>query len=182
MSYSRWSKAKKKLDGFICDSLKDRVQYHVTNYRKAHDQLGRAFITVDKVEVWNMCSIKSETAVYRKDDEIRRRLSVEYDCENQEQNHRVDTLAYEETEAEGIFSQFAFMDYVREFCNLPIEGSLHSDNILIKIIALMDRRVGKRTLEQMKESIQYEKEIVQYFLKLRWKQKISLCKERVFFG
>ncbi|WP_441296219.1 hypothetical protein [Bacillus sp. UMB0893] len=33
---------KKELEGFICDSLKDRVSYYATNYRKAHD------LTVDK--------------------------------------------------------------------------------------------------------------------------------------
>lgn len=55
----QWSKVKKKLEGFICDSLKNRVQFIVTNYRKAPDQLGRAFITVDKKEVLNMCTITS---------------------------------------------------------------------------------------------------------------------------
>lgn len=40
----KWSRAK-KLKSFICDSLKERVDLHVINYRKAHDQLRRAVIT-----------------------------------------------------------------------------------------------------------------------------------------
>ena len=44
----KWSKAKKQLKGFICESLKDRIDFHIINYRKAHDQLGRAVITIDK--------------------------------------------------------------------------------------------------------------------------------------
>ena len=52
----KWSKAKKQLKSFICESLKDRIDFHIINYRKAHDQLGRAVITVDKKEVLNMCT------------------------------------------------------------------------------------------------------------------------------
>ncbi|UPM52843.1 hypothetical protein MY490_13495 [Gottfriedia acidiceleris] len=65
MRNQQLSKVKKKLEGFICDSLKNRVQFTVTNYRKAHDQLGRAFITVDKKEVLNMCTITSDIAIYK---------------------------------------------------------------------------------------------------------------------
>ncbi len=61
----QWSKVKKKLEGLICDSLKNRVQFTVTNYRKAHDRLGRAFITFDKKEVLNMCIITSDIAIYK---------------------------------------------------------------------------------------------------------------------
>jgi len=42
-----WSKLKKQLEDFICPSLKGRVEFWITNYRKAPDQLGRAYITVD---------------------------------------------------------------------------------------------------------------------------------------
>ncbi|GGI11757.1 hypothetical protein GCM10007380_09440 [Gottfriedia solisilvae] len=63
MRNQQWSKVKKKLEGFICDSLKNRVQFTVTNYRKAHYRLGRAFITFDKKEVLNMCIITSDIAI-----------------------------------------------------------------------------------------------------------------------
>lgn len=62
-----WSKLKKRLDSLVCDSLKGRVNFTVTNYRRAHDQLGRAFVTVDKKEVLNMCTITSDIRLHRKD-------------------------------------------------------------------------------------------------------------------
>ena len=61
MLYSpKWSKAKKHLKSFICEPLRSRVDFQVINYRRAHDQLGRAVITVDKVEKLNMCTITAE--------------------------------------------------------------------------------------------------------------------------
>lgn len=46
----RWNKLKRQLEDFICPCLKGRVEFCVTNYRKAHDQMGRAYITVDGKE------------------------------------------------------------------------------------------------------------------------------------
>lgn len=46
MSSLKWSNFK----SFTCSSLSDRIDFQVMNYRKAHDQLTRAVITVEKVE------------------------------------------------------------------------------------------------------------------------------------
>ncbi|MEM5594513.1 hypothetical protein AAHH67_27260 [Niallia circulans] len=70
--------------------------------------------------------------------------------------------------AEGIFAQYDFFDAVEEFLRLPIELALKSDNMVIKILSLIDRRVGKRTLQKIKDSIHEEKDIVQYFFQLRY--------------
>jgi len=163
----QWSKVKKKLEGFICDSLKNRVQFTVTNYRKAHDQLGRAFITVDKKEVLNMCTITSDIAIYKKEREIRKVDYIRYDVYNERQNYDIGTHAHDMIKSEGIFAQYDFFDAVDEYFKLPIEKSLKSDDMVIKILSLIDRRVGKRTLEGIKESILIEKQIIQFFYNLR---------------
>jgi hypothetical protein len=163
----QWSKVKKKLDSFKCDSLKDRVQFTVTNYRRAHDQLGRAFITVDKKEVFNMCTITSEMALNRREYEIKREKQIPYD--DWSQNRIIWEEAHDWVLEEGIFAQYDFFDAAEEYFQQPIEVSLKSSNMLIKIFALIDRRVGKRTLVKIKESILSENEIVQSFYKLRCK-------------
>ncbi|WP_338749344.1 hypothetical protein [Bacillus sp. FJAT-52991] len=162
-----WSKVKKKLESYLCDSLKNRVQFTVTNYRKAHDQMGRAFITVDKKEVLNMCTITSEMAVIEKEQQIWNDQNIEYDIDHVRQNRDISKQAHEMIKAEGIFAQYDFFDAVEEYFHLPIDKALKSNNMIIKILSLIDRRVGKRTLQGMKESIQNEKEIVQYFYHLR---------------
>ncbi|MDM5212837.1 hypothetical protein QUF94_15530 [Peribacillus sp. NJ4] len=49
--------------------------------------------------------------------------------------------------AEGIFAQYDFFNAVEEYFNLPIEISLKSDDMIIKILSLLDRRVGMHTLQ-----------------------------------
>jgi hypothetical protein len=161
----QWSKVKKKLDSFRCEILKDRVQFTVTNYRRAHDQLGRAWITVDKKEVLNMCTITSETALNRREYEIKREKQIPYT--DWSQNRSIGMEAHEWILNEGVFAQYDFFDAVEEYFQQSIEESLKSNNMLIKILALIDRRVGKRTLEKINESMLCEIEIVQIFYKLR---------------
>ncbi|MGE7588229.1 SF0329 family protein [Peribacillus sp. NPDC101480] len=56
---------------------------------------------------------------------------------------------------------------MEEYFNLPIEISLKSDDMIIKILSLIDRRVGMRKLQGLEKSILNEKEIIQYFYNLR---------------
>ncbi|EQB88591.1 hypothetical protein J2Z44_003587 [Clostridium punense] len=128
-----WSKTKKRLESFLCDSLKSRVEYFCSNYRM-HDGIGRAYITVDGKEVYSMCTLKRD---------------------------------YYRAPVEGTYSQVEFIDTAWSYFNTPIEECLQTQNPLLKILVVLDRRVGKRTLINMKESIDNEEDIVKYFYKLR---------------
>jgi hypothetical protein len=160
-----WSKLKKRLDSLICDSLKGRVNFTVTNYRRAHDQMGRAFVTVDKKEVLNMCTITSDIRLHRKDRELHRLNEMGYDDPGI--NREIGVTAHELVKKEGIYAQYDFYDSVEEFLNLPIDQALKSEDMVVKILALIDRRAGKRTLIKLRESIKNELEIIQYFYSLR---------------
>ena len=56
----------------------------------------------------------------------------------------------------GIFDQRCFYNAFAEFDNQDIETSLKSENLIVKIFAVLDRRVGKRRLKIMKETIMDE--------------------------
>nr|WP_243519842.1 hypothetical protein [Priestia filamentosa] len=45
------------------------------NYRKAHDGLGRAVITIDHKEIFSMCTIKTESKLYLREWEQRKKNS-----------------------------------------------------------------------------------------------------------
>ena len=53
---------------------------------------------------------------------------------------------------------------------MPIGEALISDNCLIRIFAILDRRVGKRTIKQIQDGEKYKTypEWVQQFYKLRF--------------
>ncbi|GAB1761326.1 SF0329 family protein [Priestia megaterium] len=165
--HPKWSKAKKRLLSFVCESLHSRVDFQVINYRKAHDQLGRAVITVDKVEMLNMCTITAEKEEYYRERDIRIQLD-DFTYDNVFNNRAIQEQAQEQLKTEGIYAQYDFFSALEEYFNLPIELSLKSNDMLIKILCMLDRRVGKRTLRKMKESILEENTFVQDFYKLRY--------------
>lgn len=167
MPEQQWSKIRKRLENLICESLRGRVKFTVTNYRKTHDQMGRAFISVDKNEVFNMCTLTSNNALFEKEEELLNDLQLKYDVFNEEQNFSIQDKAHEIITTEGTFAQYDFFEAVEQYLNSSIEVSLQSNHIIIKILSLIDRRVGKRTLIRIKESIQQEHKIVQFFYKLR---------------
>lgn len=167
MPDQQWSKLRKRLENLICESLRERVKFTVTNYRKAHDQLGRAFISVDKNEVFNMCTLTSNNALFEKEEELLNDLQLKYDVFNEEQNCSIQDKAHEIIMTEGVFAQYDFFEAVEQYLNSSIEVSLQSNHIIIKILCLIDRRVGKKTLIRIKESIQQEHKIVQFFYTLR---------------
>ncbi|GAA0785732.1 SF0329 family protein [Hathewaya limosa] len=68
---------------------------------------------------------------------------------------------------EGIYSQVEFLDIVYKYLNTSIDECIKIENSLMKILIILDRRIGKRRLLNMKESIENEEDTVKYFYDLR---------------
>lgn len=167
MLYSpKWSKAKKHLKSFTCGSLRSRVDFQVINYRRAHDQLGRAVITVDKIEKLNMCTITAEREEYYRERAIRQR-SDDFNFKNRVNNLAIQEQAHQRLKEEAIYGQYDFFSALEIYFDMPIEDCLKSNDTLLKILCLLDRRVGKRTLLKMNDTITNEHPLVQDFFKLR---------------
>ena len=69
----------------------------------------------------------------------------------------------------GIFDQRCFYNAFAEFDQQSIEMSLKSENLIVRIFAVLDRRVGKRRLALMKETIEEEPDTFQEFYAIRLK-------------
>ncbi|MBS7368814.1 MAG: hypothetical protein KIG62_01495, partial [Oscillospiraceae bacterium] len=55
----------------------------------------------------------------------------------------------------------------REFDGQSIEGSLSSDNLLVRFFAVLDRRLGKRRLLLLAETIEEQPETFREFFAIR---------------
>jgi hypothetical protein len=55
---------------------------------------------------------------------------------------------------------------LRAYLDLPVDAALKSDNPFIKTLVIVDRRVGKRTIEKL-EIANSEHSLVKAFYKLR---------------
>lgn len=119
----KWSKLKKKLESTLAANVAGRIQFHTTRYRQAHDQMGRSWITVDGTEITNMQHLSGAAAA--------------------ESPSRVHA---------GVFAAYDLPEAMAEFLNMSIDSALVSENTLIRALAVVDRRTGKRRIQSMTPS------------------------------
>lgn len=154
----KWSKVKKMLeDDCLCETLKGRVKSFNTRYRSAHDRAGRICILVDKKEILNMPSLK-EYELY----------DLAHELSSSDQSLKE---AYENADeivcSKGICAPWNFEEAFEIYQNQKIGDSIRSDYLLVKLLAILDRRVGKRSLASLEGELAELPKWLQYFYQLR---------------
>ncbi len=153
-----WSGTRKKLeDEYLAECLKGHIQYYATTYSRSPDHEGRAAIRYNGKEILrgNYYNVWFKRYEFPRDEKFEKRLEQDFAF--------VDGDALEL----GVFDQRCFYGAFDEFDNQSIEKSLMSENELVKIFAILDRRVGKRRLIAMKDTIQNESSVFQEFYAIR---------------
>lgn len=164
-----WSAIRHKLEKeYLADSLKGHIRYFATSYSKCPDHEGRASILLDGKEIieGSYYGRWKNYHLLPKDENFQDRISYEFPV--------MDDIAVQF----GQFDQRCFYSAFYEFDNQSIEKSLSSENALVRIFALLDRRTGKRRLLSMKESIENEGEVIRTFFKIRADAEGILCKRK----
>ena len=157
MRMSTWSGMRKKLETeYLAQSLRGHIQYFVTRYPKSHDGEGRAAIRYDGKEILQGCFLNAS-------------LKADLHPQSDRQVKCTPVGWYNDDDALklGIFDPYCFYSAFAEFDNQSIEASLQSDDLIVRIFAILDRRVGKRRLALMKENISNEPETFQRFYAIR---------------
>lgn len=162
----RWSKIRNKLENeYLAYSLRGHIQYFATSYSRCPDHEGRAAILLDGKEIisgsyWEQWS---KANLLPKDETLETRLKNEFPF--------MDNMAVKY----GQFDQRCFYNAFNEFDNQSIEHSLISENMLVRIFAILDKRIGKRRLEKMSATISDEADMFQLFYHIRTKfEKIEI--------
>ena len=145
----------------ICDALKGRVQYFATRYRKSHDQEGRVAIRIDSEELFKSCFYDWQTKRVIARDHL--------DIPNM---HKLSWVEYWEAvhlEAKNFagFDQHGFYNAFYLYQNSSIEESLCSPDPVVRLFAIMDKRVGKRRLQKILPEVENQPEWLQAFYSLR---------------
>ena len=128
----RWSALKKAIEGRFSPALRGRVALHMSAYRKAHDQPTRGYITIDGAEVWQAATLNWWQAKAALPRGSTRETAADVD------------RAAATLRAEGVFDQYEWWQALWGYLNLSIETALDSDNVLVKALAYLDRRLGRR--------------------------------------
>lgn len=183
-----WSKLKQNLESFLSPALYGRVEYRATSYRYSPDKTGNCYIMVDKKNVLNMSDATNTIRWYKTELEIKNDPEILIPLSNDEieavrnetkgavpedrlkviaSNRKKSVLAKELLLAQTSLSKSNFVAAANKFLSIPIEESLESNDIILNILALMDRRVGKKRILNMSEKIKLKHPGVQYFYELR---------------
>ena len=160
---STWSGIRDKLENdYLCPALRGHIQYFATSYSKSHDHEGRAAIRLDGAEVLRSNYYDYFENVWTKFHQLRSTTLKDCDCAKE----AIDR-AYAYALEQGTFDQKVFYEAFAIFDNQSIEKSLVSENPLVRIFALLDRRLGKRRLPALEESMEQELDWVRAFYIIR---------------
>lgn len=170
-----WSGLRKRLEqDYLCERMRGRVQYFCTHYHGAPDDYGRFAIRVDGVERLfgnPYCYyIKGYAAM---ENSLKREAGVPWrewvdgvmlhEDENREVEKAVKAIAIND----GVFEIYDITDGLRIYTQSPIGESLNHTDPTVRLFAVLDRRVGKRSLARLAAELQAQPEWLRFFYKLR---------------
>lgn len=135
--YRSWKALKNQLEELLCAELKGHVTYFLTRYHRVHNSYGRAAILFDGKELVRFSWVE----MYERENGLSKLYAEE---RYTEENISGLEKSWDEN---GVYSDNDFLGAALEFTDMPIIEALQSENSIIKLLALMDRRVGKRTLQ-----------------------------------
>ena len=147
-----WRQLTTALRERITPSLRTRVALHQARYRYTREEVGRVWLTVDGREI-----VQFDTSSY-----VRRR--AELTGELREANGlrpygdpgghpdylAADAAAVDILRRAGQYDDYSALVDLESYLSLSIQDALDSPSPLIRGLAMIDRRVGKRRLRAMR--------------------------------
>jgi len=183
-----WSKLKQQLDSFLAPALHGTVEYRATGYRYSPDTAGLCYITVNKKNIFNMSDLTTGIRWYQTEMDVRNDASIQIPISEEEldavrlaakgtvpehrllviaRNRKSSEYAKKLISAQTALSKSNFYFVANQFLSNPIEQSLECDDILLNILALVDRRVGKNRIINRRESMETKHPVVKYVYRMR---------------
>lgn len=170
-----WSKIRKVLEqDFLCEKLRGRVQYFFTIYHSAHDQSGRFAVRADGEEIFqaNPYNEKYYNEYY---DILHQEENVpfrKWDGKHflfEEENREIEKKSALFAIRDGRADSYDVLISIDTYLNQSVEESLESENLLLRMFAVLDRRIGRRTLLKLVASYQSLPEWLRRIYELRFK-------------
>jgi len=154
-----WGAMRKYLEReYICDALKGRVRYFATRYREPHDEPGRVAIRIGGKEVY-----RSDFSDWY--DKFKTAWEKTDAASNRTEKQSISELA---ALKKGGFNAYHFYDAFYEYHNQSIEKSLYFEDPIVRLFAVFNRRVGKRTLIKRAPDVENQPEWLRSFYRLRY--------------
>lgn len=162
-----WSGMRKYLEqDMLAECLKGRVRYNCTTYPGMDDcKIFEIFIDNKPIkrfswETVNTYFINNNLTVVSKD--------KPFLCTSEYWVGFHKTLNRFPMDSRTEYTDGEFCEALKQYRNQAIQDSIHSENPLVKMFAVLDRRIGKRTLISINDDKDIQPEWLGYFYKLRF--------------
>ena len=153
-----WSKTKWALEQRLADSLKNRVSFSFSVKRTFYSELHVMYIHVDG-DVW----FASNPNAFKEREKLAKEIG---DSETAQIEMVRDTGFVGVGKLE--YSEYDITNYIHQYLNeLSIDEAFTHDNYFIRLLALLDDRIGKRRLRPMLDNIENEPEWFRKWIRLR---------------
>lgn len=155
----KWSKLRKELQERLAENLKGRMDYHLTTYKNSTGYLGRAWITWDGKEILNFSNQDTWNSYQS------------YSNKSAQTNYtsHEPIKPSERTEGEivekGEFSKYDFAENAFKFLSINAQDALKSENPILRALAVVDKRIGRRALNELKKTETHP--MIKYLIELR---------------
>ncbi len=168
-----WSGIRKRLEqDLLCEKLRGRVQFFRTIYHGAPDEYGRFAVRVDGKEIFQ-ANPYNENNYSRIAWDIKEARTIPprewtgkedlYDTENSAAEDEARMISVNE----GIVDSFDVPYAIKKYLNQDIADCIGDEDPLVRMFAILDRRVGKRKLKEIAETVQDQPEWLRQFYRLR---------------
>jgi len=157
-----WSKLKQRVEDRFSDNLHGRLKIYETRQRMGHNHnLGEIWLTLDKERIFSTSDMKGWQRV-----------------QAMLQEGRSYSQAFDKTAAEGTLPVYQSNALLFDSLSMTVEEMLESNSVLIRGLAIADKRCGRRRLEKVETDLENEHEFVQrIFLERAQRQTNSVdCK------
>lgn len=148
----QWSRLRTLVESRFADAVKGRVQLQTTGYRGMHDHEGREWITIDGQEIVNMPHWYGWT--------LRDYIG--------QPNQPAEIADYA-----SLFARGGLRSAMHQYLDMSIDDVVCSENVLVRAIGMLDRRVGKRKLRIL--DTENEHPLVRLFHGLRCHAEALVC-------
>jgi hypothetical protein len=141
----RWSQLKSNLESLRAPALQKRVALHQARYRYTLEEVGRIWLTIDGREV-----ISFDTSSYiRRRAQLSQELATQADADRNDSGVSADGRARQLLREAGQYDDYEALKDLERYLTLPIDDALESLSPLVRGLAVIDRRVGKRRLRSL---------------------------------
>lgn len=143
----RWSKLRQRIEASFADSVRTRVQLHQTRYRKAHDQEGEFWITVDGSRVLSVGSMSALVALDKARSDLRQHGLSSAEAHAQ---------AMDRLRQDNVYLLEQVLWQLEDYLNGSIDQIMESSSPIVRGLGLLDRRFGSRRLARYDLTTEHE--------------------------